>query len=199
MEFGTTVGESGDLEWMFELATSPSALVLCHPHPLYGGSMHDGVLEIVARVAASLDISTIRFNFRGVGASGGTFDQGIGEVADLSYIVNEFAFRFEKLILCGYSFGAHVVLSFTAQTSSTRELVLFAPPTQDTFPNLDNKVDLIVGDNDPISSYQVLSEWAQASTHRTLHVIEDADHFLGAYGPDIADVLEPILKSRSVV
>ena len=193
MEFGTTIGESGDLEWMFELASSSRALVLCHPHPLYGGSMHDGVLEIVARVAATLDISTIRFNFRGVGASAGTFDKGIGEVSDLACIVNEFDSRFDNLVLCGYSFGANVVLSFTAQTASIRQLVLFAPPTQDALPDLNTKVDLIVGDHDPFSSLAVLSEWSGESANRTLHIVEDADHFLGTYSPEIVDVLKHIL------
>ena len=193
MEFGTTEDESGDLEWMFESASSPTALVLCHPHPLYGGSMLDGVLETASRVAASRNISSIRFNFRGVGASTGAFDHGVGEVSDLANIVKEFEARFERLILSGYSFGANVVLSFAAQASEDRDLVLFAPPTQDALPDLKTKVDVIVGDNDPISSTKVLSEWTQAETNRTLHVIDDADHFLGAYGPDIVDVLERVL------
>ena len=180
MEFGTTNGESGEIEWMFEPASSLNALVLCHPHPLYGGSMLDGVLETTSRVAISLNISTIRFNFRGVGASAGTFDHGVGEVSDLTSIVGEFEARFERLILCGYSFGANVVLSYAAQASEDRDLVLFAPPTQDALPDLETKVDLIAGDHDPISSIEVLSDWTQVKTNRTLHVIEDADHFLSA-------------------
>ncbi len=193
MEFGTTEGENGDLEWMLESASSPTALVLCHPHPLYGGSMLDGVLETASRVAASRNISTVRFNFRGVGASTGAFDHGVGEVSDLANIVSKFEARFERLILSGYSFGANVVLSYAAQASEDRDLVLFAPPTQASLPDLKAKVNLIVGDNDPISSIQVLSDWTQAGTNRTLHVIDDADHFLGAYGPDIVDVLERVL------
>lgn len=193
MEFGTTEGESGDLEWMFESASSPTALVLCHPHPMYGGSMLDRVLETASRVAASRNISTVRFNFRGVGASTGAFDHGVGEVSDLANIVSKFEARFERLILSGYSFGANVVLGYAAQASEDRDLVLFAPPTQDALPDLKTKVDVIVGDNDQISSIQVLSDWMQAGNNRTLHVVDDADHFLGAYGPDIVDVLERVL------
>ena len=195
MEFGTTQGEVGDLEWIFESASSAAAIVLCHPHPLYGGSMLDGVLEVASRVANSLDISTIRFNFRGVGASTGSYDEGHGEVADLTTIVNEFESRFDQLILGGYSFGAGVVLSYAAQAAENRNLVLFAPPTQSSFPDLETKVDLIVGDNDPISAIDVLSEWTHVGADRTLHVIEDADHFLGAYGPDLVDVLTHVLAS----
>ncbi|MCY4128653.1 MAG: hypothetical protein OXG15_05345 [Gammaproteobacteria bacterium] len=195
MEYGKTQGEIGDLEWMFEPSPSTRAMVLCHPHPLYGGSMLDGVLEVTSRVAKSLDISTIRFNFRGVGASAGSYDEGIGEVADLTTIVNEFGSRFERLILGGYSFGAGVVLNYAAQSAENRDLVLFAPPTQSVFPDLEAKVDLVVGDNDPISSIDVLSEWTYANTDRTLHVIEDADHFLGAFGPDLVDVLTRVLAS----
>ena len=193
MEFGTTEGESGELEWMFEAASSPNVLVLCHPHPLYGGSMLDGVLETASRVAVSQNISTIRFNFRGVGASTGAFDHGVGEVSDLASIVREFEARYERLILCGYSFGANVALSYAAQASEDRDLVLFAPPTQDALPDLKTNVDLIVGDHDPISSILVLSDWTRDKANRNLHVIEDADHFLGAYSTDIADVLERVL------
>ena len=193
MEFGTTQGEMGELEWMFEPASSSSALLLCHPHPLYGGSMLDGVLEIASRVAVSLNISTLRFNFRGVGASAGSYDDGIGEVSDLTTIVKAFMPRFERLILSGYSFGGRIVLSYLAQASEIHDTVLFAPPTQDAFPNLTTKVDVIVGDKDPISSVNKLTGWVQENPNRTLHVIEDADHFLAAYSPDLVDVLERVL------
>lgn len=195
MELGTTQGEMGDLEWMFDPAPSATALILCHPHPLYGGSMLDGVLEVASRVATSLDISTIRFNFRGVGASAGSYDEGIGEVTDLSTMVNEFESRFERLILGGYSFGAGVVLRYADQSTTHRDLVLIAPPTQSAFPDIETNVDLIVGDNDPICAVNVLSQWTHAKPDRTLHVIEDADHFLGAFGPDLVDVLTRVLAS----
>lgn len=193
MEFGTTQGESGELEWMFESASTTTALLLCHPHPLYGGSMLDGVLEIASRVAASLNVSTIRFNFRGVGASEGVFDHGRGEVSDLARVVTEFETQFERLILGGYSFGASAVLSYARQMSVERDLMLFAPPTQDAIPDLETNVDLIVGDNDPISSSQVLSVWASSHDNRKLHVIEGADHFLSAFGPDLTSVIRSVL------
>ncbi|MCY4095726.1 MAG: alpha/beta fold hydrolase [Gammaproteobacteria bacterium] len=195
MEFGTTHGEMGNLEWMFEPASSASAMVLCHPHPLYGGSMLDGVLEVASRAATALEISTIRFNFRGVGASAGTHDKGTGEVSDLAAIVKEFAPRFEQLILGGYSFGGRVVLAYASQSVQVNDLVLIAPPTQDALPDLTSRVDVIVGDNDSISSTGVLSEWTQANPNRTLYVIDDADHFLVANAPDISDVLQRILSS----
>lgn len=195
MEFGKTQGEIGDLEWMYESAASSSAMILCHPHPLYGGSMHDDVLDIASRVAKTIDVSTIRFNFRGVGKSEGSYDDGVGEVADLSSIVSEFESRFERLIIGGYSFGASVALSFASNSQENRALVLFAPPTQASLPELKTKVDLIVGDNDPISSMDSLSKWTNASDDRTLHVIADADHFLAAYRPDLVDVLTSVLAS----
>ena len=193
MEFGITQGDAGDIEWMFEPASSATGMVLCHPHPLYGGSMLDGVLEVASRVAKEGDVSTVRFNFRGVGASAGFYDEGIGEVADLTAIVNEFMPHWERLILSGYSFGSRIVLSYISQAPVNYDAVLFAPPTQDSLPDLTNKVDLIVGDNDPISSLDVLTAWTQARTNRTLHVVDDADHFLGAYARDVSDVLQRIL------
>ncbi|MCE2407410.1 MAG: hypothetical protein J4G19_07895 [Pseudomonadales bacterium] len=194
MELGTTKGEVGDLEWLFESASTPHALILCHPHPLYGGSMLDGVLEIAAQVAKSQNISTIRFNFRGVGASTGSYDQGIGEVADLASVVKEFETRFEKITLSGYSFGAGVVLKYAADSSDNRDLLLIAPPTQNGLPELTNNVQLVVGDNDPISELSVLSSWVQRNPDRSLHVIEDADHFLAMFGLDLVDVLKRALQ-----
>ncbi len=194
MEIGKTKGEAGDLEWLYESASSSHALVLCHPHPLYGGSMLDGVLEIAAQVAKSRDISTIRFNFRGVGASTGAHDQGIGEVSDLASIIEEFQARFEAITLGGYSFGAGVVLKYAGESSDNRDLLLIAPPTQNELPDLTNNVQLIVGDSDPISGVKVLSNWVQGNPDRSLHIIDDADHFLGMFGPDLVDVLQRALQ-----
>ena len=75
---------TGQLEAHVEQpAEAARAIVICHPHPQYGGSMHDAVVDTVEAVARRHAFATLRFNFRGVGASTGRFDNGVGEVDDL--------------------------------------------------------------------------------------------------------------------
>ena len=193
MEHGVSQGDAGTLEWMHNPADSSHALILCHPHPLYGGSMLDGVLEIASQAAAKLDIASVRFNFRGVGASEGQHDRGEGERSDLRVIMEEFGPRYERLTLGGYSFGARVALSYAAQSESKSDLILVAPPTQGELPDLSNVVDLIVGDEDPISDAQLLQEWVDGHQNRRLHVVEDADHFLSMFDQDLSSIFLEVL------
>ena len=103
--------------------------VLCHPHPLHGGSMQNKVVHTLARAFADLGVSTLRFNFRGVGRSGGVFDHGKGETDDaLAAILWVRARRpQDQLWLAGFSFGAYVALRASVRTD-VGQLVLVAPP-----------------------------------------------------------------------
>ncbi len=79
-------GKAGNLEAVVEVpagvAVPTAFLVVCHPHPLHGGTMDNKVVTTLARTAHEIGVPTIRFNFRGVGASAGTFDEGRGETED---------------------------------------------------------------------------------------------------------------------
>lgn len=195
MEYGVTKGPAGDLEWMFSEENGTEGLILCHPHPLYGGSMMDGVLDIASEVAKSLNISVVRFNFRGVGASEGSHDHGTGEVEDLKTIVTEFEPKFERLTLGGYSFGAGVTLSYAQQLPTPGRLVLFAPPTGASLPDIDAEIHILVGDSDSISSVDSLNDWALSNPQRFIHVIDDADHFIAGYRADLKEILQDVLAT----
>ena len=103
--------------------------VVCHPHPLHGGTLTNKVAHTVAKAFAEMGVTTLRFNFRGVGESPGEFDQGIGEVDDLLAAVDWLRARHPEapLWLAGFSFGAYVALSGQARAQSER-LLLVAPP-----------------------------------------------------------------------
>jgi len=109
--------------------SSPPIAVVCHPHPLHGGTLTNKVAHTVAKAFAELGAQTLRFNFRGVGASPGKFDQGIGEVDDLQAAVDWLRVRYPTapLWLAGFSFGAYVALRGQAQVQAER-LLLVAPP-----------------------------------------------------------------------
>ena len=193
VEMGRTQGNAGNIEWMVDRSDSDKCFILCHPHPLYGGSMLDGVLESASRVLHELDYSVIRFNFRGVGASEGDHDHGKGEVDDLSVIVGEFQADFEQTSLGGYSFGASVVLSYLADASIIDRVLLFAPPTYQPLPAVSLETHVIVGENDEISSANTLKAWASKSEKVSIHEIQDADHFIAANNREIKMLVSEIL------
>src|SRR5271170_8028598 len=102
--------------------------VVCHPHPLFGGTMDNKVVFTVARALRETDIPTLRFNFRGVGASAGVFDNGVGETADADAVASWGAERWSgrSLVIAGFSFGAYVALRL-AQLRVPRHLITIAP------------------------------------------------------------------------
>ncbi len=103
--------------------------VICHPHPLYGGTLHNKVVDTLSRTLNALGIGTLRFNFRGVESSEGEYAQGIGEVDDLRAVLN-WAQRQRPghaLWLAGFSFGAYVALS-VAREFPLSGLITVAPP-----------------------------------------------------------------------
>lgn len=110
---------------------SRAGLVVCHPHPLYGGDMDNPVVVRVAEVAQAADVATLRFNFRGVGASGGAHAGGEGEQDDAAAALALLAGRLpaeSPVGLAGYSFGAWVAARVAAAMPALPALALLAPP-----------------------------------------------------------------------
>lgn len=108
-----------------------TGLVICHPHPLYGGDMDNPVVVRIAEVAQSLGVATLRFNFRGVGASGGVHGGGDGEQEDAAAALAGLAVRLSPespIGLAGYSFGAWVAARVAAASPGLPALALVAPP-----------------------------------------------------------------------
>ena len=109
----------------------PTFMVLCHPHPLHGGTMHNKVVTTLARCAHELGVPTLRFNFRGVGASEGAHDEGRGEVDDALAAVawGRQKWPLASLWLGGFSFGGVVALraSTSAEAGSVARLVTISP------------------------------------------------------------------------
>lgn len=118
----TPTGEAG------EALTVPAFAVVCHPHPLYGGTLDNKVVYTVARAIEQLGVPAIRFNFRGVGASEGTYDEGRGESDDARAVIAFGRRRWPQatLWLAGFSFGGAVAARIAAETHAAR-LVLVAP------------------------------------------------------------------------
>ena len=126
-------GPAGALEVVVEDSGTAdlSYAIVCHPHPLMGGTMDNKVVTTVARALQETGIPTLRFNFRGVGASDGEFDQGVGETADADAVAAWGAERWagRSLVIAGFSFGGYVALRL-AQQRLPRCLITIAPAVQ---------------------------------------------------------------------
>ena len=157
--------------------------VICHPHPQYGGTFDNKVVYTLARAANELDAIAVRFNFRGVGRSGGQFDQGIGEVDDLLAVAAWARARHpgRALHLSGFSFGSAVALRGHVEARAA-SLLLVAPPAgmgyldEATAPRLPWRV--IHGSRDELIALEVVQRWlATVGGPPPLVVLDDADHF----------------------
>lgn len=195
MQQATTIsGPAGALEARVEAGGSDRWAILCHPHPLYGGSMHDAVLDTVATVLAEQDIGRVRFNFRGVGASDGDHDEGRGEADDLVAVRDWLAAEHapEELWLGGYSFGSNVVWRARARIPEARRIVLIAPPVAAMdFAAPDDalaaQVTIVAGTEDAFVDLAVLRQWSAGRCE--IRTVDGADHFFAGRWDALAEVL----------
>ncbi|MFT5014911.1 MAG: alpha/beta superfamily hydrolase [Patiriisocius sp.] len=192
-------GPAGKLETIVdETIDATTVAVLCHPHSEYGGSMHDGVLQIMVDALLPLGIHCVRFNFRGVGKSSGQFDNGEGEIRDVIAVTQWAKSRWPglKLMLGGYSFGAAMSLIAASKIEdNVDKLILIAPPIQmmasDGALSIDSCV--IVGGRDTIVSASAAAQYFGAQ----LKVLPQADHFFSGAGTEISKLIQEFLNGAT--
>jgi hypothetical protein len=185
------------LEGLLEWKSPDRGIVVCHPHPLFGGDMRNTVVKQVCRICWALGISTLRFNFRGTGKSQGRYDEGIGEQVDVQSAV-DFLRRREiaQIDLVGYSFGAWVVANSIRKPLPVQQLILVSPPVAfmdfSTVPSLPNLKLVITGENDeiapPVRIQKMLFLW---NPDAKFEIIRGSDHFYSG----CMEQLESVLKS----
>jgi alpha/beta superfamily hydrolase len=184
-------------------------VVVCHPHPLYGGSMYNAIVEGLCKGLERSGLVALRFNFRGVGASEGAYDQGIGEVRDakaaLSFLRSLGSPRITKMGVAGYSFGAHVAARATIEDRNVEALALISPPLAlydfgflraIRVPKL-----VVLGGRDEFAGASI-EDWARAFDDQVrLFLIEGADHFWFGYEKEVctavANFFEEVLKLKA--
>ena len=128
----TLEGPAGPLEALLqehEAHDHKATAVVCHPHPLYGGTMHNKVVHRAASVLHALGCAVLRFNFRGVGQSAGTHDRGVGEVEDARAALQFLRLRYPGAhrIAAGFSFGSAIAAHLAAREPEIERLILIAP------------------------------------------------------------------------
>lgn len=126
-------GAAGAIEAVIDLPLATDArlgtAIICHPHPLHGGTLHNKVVTIMERSLRELGLRTLRFNFRGIGASDGSHDEGVGETDDLVGLARwvQQTRPQDVLWLAGFSFGA-AVAARASLVSPCAQLITVAPP-----------------------------------------------------------------------
>ncbi len=185
-------------------STVERGAVICHPHPLYGGSMYNNVVEAALEAMWRLGWATLRFNFRGVGQSEGEHSGGTGEADDaaaaVSFLAGELAVSSHKIVLAGYSFGAMAALNVASRLTDLGGLMLIALPLRmmnaDALQQIKVPVILAAGDHDDYCPPVQLQVMHQALGSRAqLKIIRGADHFFGGCEAELADALEDMLRN----
>lgn len=161
-------GPAGLLEamWWPSAAKNPRVAVICHPHPLQGGSMDNKVVTTLARTWRDAGHATLRFNFRGTAGSAGVHDEGRGEIDDLLAVLDWLRTQqdLHELDLAGFSFGAWVAAAAAQRLPAglLRQLVLVAPPVQyEGFSALPPPSSTLVfqGDDDDVVDPAAVADW----------------------------------------
>ena len=180
-------GPVGDLEILVEqpkqLEDQTPIAIICHPHPLYGGTMQNKVVSIIAKSCLALGMPAIRFNFRGVGKSEGHFEHGLGEQQDCLSVSNWVRQQYPNrpIWLAGFSFGSFVAYqSFKA--IDAKRLLLVAPPVGlfefQTMDEINIPWCVIQGKEDEITPPESVNEWVQGQASQPkFFYLDDVSHF----------------------
>ena len=190
-----------ELEGRLAEQSSGKAVLITHPHPLYGGDMDNPVVVAIARAYAGMGYTTLRFNFRGVGRSRGMHGGGEGEQEDVAAALRFLSERGKTPIdLAGYSFGAWVIARGWHRYEAARRLILVSPPVQFmdfSFFGPAPKLELVVaGRHDEIGPADIITgmrpRW---NPEADLKIIEGTDHFFWGKTDELEAVIRHFLKS----
>jgi alpha/beta superfamily hydrolase len=154
--------------------------VICHPHPLHGGTMDNKVVQTLARACLACGWRTVRFNFRGVGASEGAWDDGRGEIDDALAVVAALRATSEPLRLAGFSFGGYVATHAAARLPEGQKpdgLLLIAPSSQKfTLAPVPADTLLVHGEQDDVVPLAASLDWARPAALPVV-VVPGVGHF----------------------
>ena len=180
---GVIAGPAGPLSVAVDTTTDVpqrGLAVVCHPHPLQGGTMDNKVVTTIARALSQRGWRVVRFNFRGVGESAGAWDEGRGEVDDALAVIAAHRAAGEPLVLGGFSFGGYVAASASAKLppdEQAQRLVLVAPATVNfSAPPVIADTLLIHGEADDVVPLSASMDWARPQALPVV-VVPGAGHF----------------------
>jgi len=194
----TLQGVAGSLEALRDVPPDGlvrGTVVIAHPHPLFGGTMQNKVVQTLARAFVQCGWQAVRFNFRGVGASAGVYDEGRGEAADMLSVIEQVA-PDGPLALAGFSFGAfvtsHVVQAVHAQRPVDKLVLVGTAASRFTVapvaPELHERALVIHGEQDDTVALSSVMDWARPQT-LPVTVIPGVEHFFHGQLPLLRSLL----------
>jgi len=194
----TFLSEEYEIEGLLNQKDEKKGVVVTHPHPLYGGDMNNLVVESIVHVYHMKGYSTLKFNFRGVGRSQGTYDNGLGEQKDVLSALSFLAdMGMERIDLAGYSFGAWVNAHALQKDTLTEQMIMVSPPVG--FMDFKSIVTMnplkfvVTGNRDDIAPADVIEKMISTwNPDARFEVIDGADHFYGGYLNQLEAVLASI-------
>jgi len=177
-------GSAGRLEALYRELQDPAGIaIICHPHPLGGGTMHNKVVFRAARGLENANIATLRFNFRGTGASGGKHEEGEGEQDDVLTAIDwaKKTHPGRKLIVGGFSFGAWVASRVACELPEVHAIFLIgAPVNKYDFGYLrdcEKPMLFLHGTQDEFGDVEKLEKLVQHVRNAESVIVTGADHF----------------------
>ena len=172
-------------------------VVICHPHPQYGGNMYNVIVASLAQSLCDAGIAALRFHFRGVDMSEGSFDGGIGEIEDAEEAMNFLSLHdnidASRVGIAGYSFGAAVALAAAWRSNTAQALVSIACPSR-VFNEMSARELLLpkllaLGEHDHDFPAQQFRFMARRYTDpKAIEIIGGADHFFGGHVSEVVEL-----------
>ncbi len=201
----TIDGPAGALETLLEAPKDGGPVacaVVCHPHPLHGGTMQNKVAHTLARSFVGADFAAVRFNFRGVGASQGEFNNGIGELFDVLAVVTWARKEFPNLDLwlAGFSFGAAMAIRAAVEFNAGG-LISVAPATSRFAGNLEGQPVcpwlIVQGDRDELVDIDETIAWVNdLDPGPQLEIFPDTEHFFHGKLTDLRNAVQSFVKQN---
>lgn len=203
-------GPAGNIETRFQEPLDNAADhigIICHPHPLHGGTMNNKVVTTLARTFKELNMINIRFNYRGVGQSEGSYDHGIGETQDALSIIEWAHHQWpdKKIWLAGFSFGSYITLRAAAEISDSlqkqkiiTQLITIAPAVNHAdFSGLASNIPwiVVIAEQDTVVAANEIRDWLKTvKPSPDILTFPDATHF---FDGQLVSLRERLIKKLS--
>ncbi|QTS84178.1 alpha/beta hydrolase [Coxiella endosymbiont of Amblyomma nuttalli] len=201
-ESGVTFLVAGSVGKLEVMITRPKNVeksvtgIICHPHPLYGGTMHNKIVTIIAKAFNQLGLKTVRFNFRGVGNSEGQYDNTIGETDDLKTIITWVRYNHprDEIWLAGFSFGAYISAKVANADHTIARLITIAPAVNHSdYASLTDIICpwwLIIGREDELIPFVGVETFVHDSPVAIKFIpVEKATHFFHGFLIKLREIL----------
>ena len=191
-----------EIEGRLQKSSLQKGAVVTHPHPLYGGDMHNNVVAAIARVYRRNGYTALRFNFRGVGNSQGEYGDGVGEQEDVRAAVSYLAdLGIAKIDLAGYSFGAWVNALSIINKPQLANMLMVSPPVAfidfGSISALGTLRLIVTGSRDDIAPPDLIQKsYVGWNAEAQFEIITGADHFYTGYLDKLEAVLTAYLEDR---